>query len=61
MERKGRCSMAECVKVRCGQAGRLGMILLLFQKVLSDCGLKMKFLMPSFLPVCLLDQALLWD
>lgn len=40
---------------------RLGMMLLLFQEVWSDCGLKMKFLMPVSLPVCLLDQALLWD
>lgn len=32
-----------------------------FFRNFSDCGLKMKFLMPFSLPVCLLDQALLWD
>lgn len=40
---------------------RLGVILPLFQEVWSDCDLKMKFLMPVSLPVCLLDQVLLWD
>lgn len=53
--------MAECIKVSCGHAGRLAVMLLLFQKVLSDCGLKIKFLMSFSFPVCLFDQALLWD
>lgn len=47
VERKGGCSRAEGIKVSCGQAGRS--MFLLFQTLLTACGLKMKIGV-AFLP-----------
>lgn len=55
---EGEINMATGIMVSCGQAGEL--VLLLFQTLLTACDLRMKFLMPFPLPICI-DHTLLWD